>query len=54
MNPGLGRDKQREMCKVEAWAVVILFRMQTARSAGPYKTEPCGINDTSPEPFCVG
>ncbi len=29
------------------------FWMQTARSAGPYKTGPCGLNDTSPEPFCV-
>jgi hypothetical protein len=27
--------------------------MQTARSAGPYKTGPCGLNYTSPEPFCV-
>jgi hypothetical protein len=34
---------------MDEWAVVILFRMQTVRSAGPYKTEPCGLNDTSPE-----
>jgi hypothetical protein len=39
---------------MEEWAVVILFRMQTARSAGPYKTGPCGLNNTSREPFlCV-
>jgi hypothetical protein len=41
------------MHKVEEWAVVILFRMQTARSAGPYKTGLYGLNNTSPELFCV-
>jgi hypothetical protein len=42
------------MFKGDEWAVVTLFTMQTARSAGQYKTGPCGLNDTSPEPFlCV-
>jgi hypothetical protein len=38
---------------VDERAVVILFRMQTARSAGPYKRGLCRLNDTPPEPFCV-
>ncbi len=39
--PGLGHDWQREMFKVDEWAVVILVRMQTAHSARHNKTCQC-------------